>query len=77
MSGTDTASYNELSQYANQSKGNYDEVCNALLYVILTDQFNAPRCLRNLFLCNNLSFNFGGGGGGGKDSSVSSFLVKY
>ena len=60
-SGVDTASFNELSQYANQTKAHYDEVCNALLYAILIDPFNAPRCLRNLFLCNNLAFNFGGG----------------
>ena len=57
---SDNASFNELSQYANQSKAHYDEVCNALLYAILTDPANGPRCLRNLFLCNNLSFNFGG-----------------
>jgi hypothetical protein len=59
-SSVDTASFNELSQYANQTKAHYDEVCNALLYAILIDPFNAPRYLRNLFLCNNLAFNFGG-----------------
>lgn len=62
QSHSDNASFNELSQYANQSKAHYDEVCNALLYAILTDPANGPRCLRNLFLCNNLSFNFGGSG---------------
>ena len=49
--------FNELSQYANQSKAHYDEISNALLYSILTDPSNSTRCLRNLFLCNNLSFN--------------------
>jgi integrator complex subunit 3 len=49
--------FNELSQYANQSKAHYDEISNALLYSILTDPSNSARCLRNLFLCNNLTFN--------------------
>ena len=53
-------SLNELSQHANQSRAHYDEVCNALLYSILTDPANSSKCLRNLFLCNSLAFNLGG-----------------
>jgi integrator complex subunit 3 len=53
-------SLNELSQYANQSRAHYDEVCNALLYSILTDPSNSSKCLRNLFLCSSLAFNLGG-----------------
>jgi len=60
--------FNELSNYSNQSKAQYDEVCNALLYSILTDQSNSSRCLRNLFLCNNLTISFS------SSSSVSSSI---
>lgn len=53
----DNILFNELSNYSNQSKAQYDEVCNALLYSILSDPANSSRCLRNLFLCNNFNFS--------------------
>lgn len=68
ISAHSSAVVDELSQYANQSKANYDEVCNALLYSILTDPANGPKNLRNLFLCNNIS-SF--------DSSTSSSAPPY
>ena len=40
---SDNASFTELSQYANQTKAHYDEVCNALLYAILTDPGSSNR----------------------------------
>ncbi len=55
----DNILFNELSQYSNQSKVHSDEVSNALLYSILTDPANSSKSLRNLFLCNSLSFSFG------------------
>ena len=55
---SDSSLFNELSNYSNQLKSHYDDVCNALLYSILTDPSNGARCLRNLFLCNNISFNY-------------------
>ncbi len=66
-----------------ESKQHYDEVCNALLYSILTDPSNAQKCLRNLFLCNNLSFgtnsNPGNNGNVNSESnanqSSSSYLI--
>ena len=64
---SESVSINELSNYSNHSKAQYDEVCNALLYSILTDQSNSSRCLRNLFACNNLTFSF-------SSSSVSSSI---
>ena len=63
----ESVSINELSNYSNHSKAQYDEVCNALFYSILTDQPNSSRCLRNLFACNNLTFSF-------SSSSVSSSI---
>lgn len=45
-----SASFNELVQFANQSKMHQDDVANALLYSILTDPSMAQKCLRNLFL---------------------------
>ena len=50
---------NELCNYSNQSKLHFDELSNAILYSCLVDVSNSARCLRYLFLCNNLSFNFG------------------
>ena len=53
----DTTLCVELSQYANRSSVEYEEVCNGLLYVLLTDSSNAPFFLRILF---DLSFNLSG-----------------
>lgn len=51
VASTETsASFNELVQFANQSKMHQDDVTNALLYSSLTDPMMAPKCLRNLFL---------------------------
>lgn len=54
----ESSAFNDLSQYASQSKVHNDELSNALLYSLLTEPGNASKCLRNIFLCNNLSFNF-------------------
>lgn len=51
VASTETsASFNELVQFANQSKMHQDDVSNALIYSSLTDPIMAPKCLRNLFL---------------------------
>jgi integrator complex subunit 3 len=74
----DSTLFNELSQYANQSKAHSDEVLSALLYSILTDPANSIKSLRNLFLCNNLSFNFGAAaavGGNQQPDSASSYAT--
>jgi hypothetical protein len=56
---SDSSGFNELSQYANQSKQHNDEVSNALLYSILIDPASSSKCLRYLFLCFNGSFSIG------------------
>lgn len=57
INSTETqSSFNELLQFANQSKMHYEDVANALLYSLLTDPMMAPKCLRNLFLLSNVSF---------------------
>ena len=55
---SDSSSFNELSQHANQSKQYNDEVSNALLYSILIDPSSSNKCLRYLLLCNNVSLSF-------------------
>jgi hypothetical protein len=44
-----------ITEYAGQSKGHYDEVCNAILFSILTDPTNSAKSLRVIFQSTNFN----------------------